>query len=55
MNAVMKAAPTEMAYSGMLLKAGIVSSEVKTKAWVTTPPPMPWMRPPTTQPMSMRG
>ena len=37
------------------LKAGMVSSEVKTKALVVTPPRMPWMMPPATQPTSMRG
>ena len=49
------AASTATAYNPMLLKAGMVSSEVNTKALVVTPPPIPMIRPPTRQPTSIRG
>ena len=50
-----KAASTATAYNPMLSKAGMVSSEVNTNAFVCTPPPMPMIRPPTKQPTSIRG
>ena len=52
---VKKAAVIAVAYRPMLLNAGMVSSEVKTNAFVVTPPPRPMITPPTRQPASNRG
>ena len=54
-KAVAKAAATAIAYRAVGWKSGIVSNDVNTKVSILRPPPMPTMRPPTTQPVSMSG
>lgn len=44
-----------VAYSGMLLNAGMVSSEVKRKALAVTPPPRPMMNAPVMLPARIAG